>query len=103
MVIYWYPEESMFPVGGRICNIYAMVLLMTFQKLMCFCYNLESFTTVFLFCCRDDDWFIEGKTNTVSFPSYYIDENVSGRYAHDTCEIALLRYSKFASKTNSQD
>lgn len=26
---------------------------------------------------RDDDWSIEGKTNTLSFPSYYIDENLS--------------------------
>ncbi|KAH7550082.1 hypothetical protein JRO89_XS13G0132300 [Xanthoceras sorbifolium] len=25
---------------------------------------------------RDDDWCIEGKGNTLSFPSYYIDENV---------------------------
>lgn len=32
----------------------------------CFCY----------LCCRDDDWSIEGKNNTLSFPSYYIDENV---------------------------
>lgn len=27
--------------------------------------------------CRADDWCIEGKNNTLSFPSYYIDENVS--------------------------
>lgn len=26
---------------------------------------------------RDDDWSIEGKNNTLSFPSYYIDENLS--------------------------
>lgn len=25
---------------------------------------------------RDDDWSIEGKNNTLSFPSYYIDENL---------------------------
>lgn len=26
---------------------------------------------------REDDWSIEGKSNTLSFPSYYIDENLS--------------------------
>ncbi|XP_021905150.1 peroxisome biogenesis factor 10-like [Carica papaya] len=26
---------------------------------------------------RDDEWFVDGKGNTLSFPSYYIDENVS--------------------------
>ncbi|KAJ0106239.1 hypothetical protein Patl1_17505 [Pistacia atlantica] len=25
---------------------------------------------------RDNDWFVEGKSNALSFPSYYIDENV---------------------------
>lgn len=25
---------------------------------------------------RDDDWRVEGKNNTLSFPSYYIDENL---------------------------
>lgn len=25
---------------------------------------------------RDEDWCVEGKNNTLSFPSYYIDENL---------------------------
>ncbi|EEF51370.1 hypothetical protein RCOM_1692360 [Ricinus communis] len=29
---------------------------------------------------RDDDWCVEGKNNTLSFPSYYIDENESSPY-----------------------
>ena len=29
-----------------------------------------------LHICRDDEWCIEEKNNTLSFPSYYIDENV---------------------------
>ncbi|KAL8503616.1 hypothetical protein ACS0TY_022377 [Phlomoides rotata] len=36
---------------------------------------------------RDDDWFIEGKTNTVSFPSYYIDENAVVCLDGDGCKI----------------
>ncbi|KAH6805091.1 hypothetical protein C2S51_029922 [Perilla frutescens var. frutescens] len=36
---------------------------------------------------RDDEWFIEGKTNNVSFPSYYIDENAVVCLDGDDCKI----------------
>ncbi|KAI3453835.1 hypothetical protein Pfo_010498 [Paulownia fortunei] len=36
---------------------------------------------------RDDDWFIEGKNNTLSFPSYYIDENAVVCLDGDGCKI----------------
>ncbi|GFP79301.1 uncharacterized protein at4g10930 [Phtheirospermum japonicum] len=36
---------------------------------------------------RDDDWFIEGKSNTLSFPSYYIDENAVVCLDGDDCKI----------------
>ncbi|KAF8379716.1 hypothetical protein HHK36_029161 [Tetracentron sinense] len=41
---------------------------------------------------RDDDWCVQGKNNTLSFPSYYIDENVYLLYAvicldGDGCKI----------------
>ncbi|KZV31504.1 hypothetical protein F511_07355 [Dorcoceras hygrometricum] len=35
----------------------------------------------------DDDWFIEGKNNTLSFPSYYIDENAVVCLDEDGCKI----------------
>ncbi|CAA0838233.1 Uncharacterized protein SHERM_04842 [Striga hermonthica] len=36
---------------------------------------------------RDDDWFIEGKSNNVSFPSYYIDENAVVCMDGNGCKI----------------
>lgn len=36
---------------------------------------------------RDDDWSIEGKNNTLSFPSYYIDENAVICLDGDGCKI----------------
>ncbi|TMW87628.1 hypothetical protein EJD97_019696 [Solanum chilense] len=36
---------------------------------------------------RDDDWSIEGKTNTLSFPSYYIDENAVVCLDGDGCKV----------------
>lgn len=36
---------------------------------------------------RDDDWCIEGKNNTLSFPSYYIDENAVVCLDGDGCKI----------------
>ncbi|KAK4422508.1 hypothetical protein Salat_1833300 [Sesamum alatum] len=36
---------------------------------------------------RDDEWFIEGKNNTLSFPSYYIDENAVVCLDGDGCKI----------------
>ncbi|CAN4095193.1 unnamed protein product [Withania somnifera] len=36
---------------------------------------------------RDDDWSIEGKTNTLSFPSYYIDENAVVCLDGDGCKF----------------
>ncbi|KAM3359352.1 putative protein isoform X1 [Capsicum galapagoense] len=36
---------------------------------------------------RDDDWLIEGKTNTLSFPSYYIDENAVVCLDGDGCKV----------------
>ncbi|XVF12949.1 hypothetical protein REPUB_Repub08aG0164300 [Reevesia pubescens] len=36
---------------------------------------------------RDDDWSIEGKSNTLSFPSYYIDENAVICLDGDGCKI----------------
>ncbi|XP_057810015.1 uncharacterized protein At4g10930 isoform X3 [Salvia miltiorrhiza] len=36
---------------------------------------------------RDEDWFVEGKTNTLSFPSYYIDENAVVCLDGDGCKI----------------
>ncbi|KAL2547612.1 uncharacterized protein Fot_09142 [Forsythia ovata] len=38
-------------------------------------------------CPRDDDWCIEGKNNTLSFPSYYIDENAVVCLDGDDCKI----------------
>ncbi|KAJ8764851.1 hypothetical protein K2173_010316 [Erythroxylum novogranatense] len=36
---------------------------------------------------RDDDWSVEGKNNTLSFPSYYIDENAVICLDGDGCRI----------------
>lgn len=36
---------------------------------------------------RDDDWRVEGKNNTLSFPSYYIDENSVTCLDGDGCKI----------------
>ncbi|KAI4326810.1 hypothetical protein L6164_019341 [Bauhinia variegata] len=36
---------------------------------------------------RDDDWSIEGKNDTLSFPSYYIDENAVICLNDDGCKI----------------
>ncbi|KDP25273.1 hypothetical protein JCGZ_20429 [Jatropha curcas] len=36
---------------------------------------------------RDDEWCIEGKNNTLSFPSYYIDENAVICLDGDGCKI----------------
>ncbi|KAK2664311.1 hypothetical protein Ddye_002885 [Dipteronia dyeriana] len=36
---------------------------------------------------RDDDWCIEGKSNSLSFPSYYIDENAVICLDGDGCKI----------------
>ncbi|XP_028774748.1 uncharacterized protein At4g10930 isoform X2 [Neltuma alba] len=36
---------------------------------------------------RDDDWSIEGRNNTLSFPSYYIDENAVVCLDGDGCKI----------------
>ncbi|XP_012572159.1 uncharacterized protein At4g10930 isoform X3 [Cicer arietinum] len=36
---------------------------------------------------RDDDWSIEGKNNSLSFPSYYIDENAVTCLDGDDCKI----------------
>lgn len=51
------------------------------------CSFIKIYTFIFCNCscayfnclifCRDEDWCVEGNTNTLSFPSYYIDENVS--------------------------
>ncbi|KAL4592742.1 hypothetical protein LXL04_005746 [Taraxacum kok-saghyz] len=35
----------------------------------------------------DDEWSIEGNSNTVSFPSYYIDENAVSCLEGDSCKI----------------
>ncbi|KAK7267943.1 hypothetical protein RIF29_20624 [Crotalaria pallida] len=38
---------------------------------------------------REDDWSIKGKSNTLSFPSYYIDENGDGKLAFGiSCGVA---------------
>lgn len=39
---------------------------------------------------RDDDWSIEGKSNILSFPSYYIDENAVICLDGDGCKIRSL-------------
>ncbi|KAE8671771.1 FtsH extracellular protease family isoform 1 [Hibiscus syriacus] len=39
---------------------------------------------------RDDDWSIEGKSNTLSFPSYYIDENSVICLDGDGCKVRSL-------------
>ncbi|GMI95529.1 hypothetical protein like AT4G10930 [Hibiscus trionum] len=39
---------------------------------------------------RDDDWSIEGKSNTLSFPSYYIDENSVICLDGDDCKVRSL-------------
>ncbi|KAL2926543.1 PHD and RING finger domain-containing protein 1 [Bienertia sinuspersici] len=36
---------------------------------------------------RDDGWSVEGKNNTLSFPSYYIDENAVTCLDGDACKI----------------
>ncbi|CAH1451567.1 unnamed protein product [Lactuca virosa] len=36
---------------------------------------------------RDDDWSVEGNNNTLSFPSYYIDENAVSCLEGDSCKI----------------
>lgn len=36
---------------------------------------------------RDEDWCVEGKSNTLSFPSYYIDENAVSCLEGDSCKI----------------
>ncbi|XVF10393.1 hypothetical protein REPUB_Repub07fG0178800 [Reevesia pubescens] len=36
---------------------------------------------------RDDDWSVEGKSNTLSFPSYYIDENAVICLDGDGCKL----------------
>lgn len=36
---------------------------------------------------REEDWSIEGTTNTLSFPSYYIDENAVSCLDGDDCKI----------------
>ncbi|KAI5418410.1 hypothetical protein KIW84_042881 [Lathyrus oleraceus] len=36
---------------------------------------------------RDDDWSIDGKNNSLSFPSYYIDENAITCLDGDGCKI----------------
>ncbi|MED6132001.1 hypothetical protein PIB30_015367 [Stylosanthes scabra] len=36
---------------------------------------------------RDDEWSIEGKNNTLSFPSYYIDENAVTCLDGDGCKV----------------
>lgn len=36
---------------------------------------------------RDDEWFVDGKGNTLSFPSYYIDENAVICLDGDGCKI----------------
>ncbi|KAI3522478.1 hypothetical protein L1887_00282 [Cichorium endivia] len=36
---------------------------------------------------RDDEWSIEGNNNTLSFPSYYIDENAVSCLEGDNCKI----------------
>ncbi|KAK7251441.1 hypothetical protein RIF29_34640 [Crotalaria pallida] len=36
---------------------------------------------------REDDWSIEGKSNTLSFPSYYIDENAVICLDGDGCKV----------------
>ncbi|XP_010267620.1 PREDICTED: uncharacterized protein At4g10930 isoform X2 [Nelumbo nucifera] len=36
---------------------------------------------------REDDWCIQGKNNTLSFPSYYIDENAVTCLDGDSCKI----------------
>ncbi|XP_055804305.1 uncharacterized protein At4g10930 isoform X1 [Solanum dulcamara] len=46
---------------------------------------------------RDDDWSIEGKTNTLSFPSYYIDENAVVCLDGDGCKV------RAGSVTNEED
>ncbi|KAK5812114.1 hypothetical protein F383_13357 [Gossypium arboreum] len=39
---------------------------------------------------REDDWSIEGKSNTLSFPSYYIDENSVICLDGDGCKVRSL-------------
>ncbi|KAK8523604.1 hypothetical protein V6N13_057199 [Hibiscus sabdariffa] len=39
---------------------------------------------------RHDDWSIEGKSNTLSFPSYYIDENSVICLDGDDCKVRSL-------------
>ncbi|XP_030540225.2 uncharacterized protein At4g10930 isoform X2 [Rhodamnia argentea] len=36
---------------------------------------------------REDDWCVEGKNNTLSFPSYYIDENAVVCLDGDDCKV----------------
>lgn len=42
---------------------------------------------------RDDDWCIEGKNNTLSFPSYYIDENAVVCLDGDACKVRSMSAS----------
>ncbi|XVE64669.1 hypothetical protein DITRI_Ditri07aG0119400 [Diplodiscus trichospermus] len=42
---------------------------------------------------RDDDWSIAGKSNTLSFPSYYIDENAVICLDGDGCKIRSMSTS----------
>ncbi|WOH15143.1 hypothetical protein DCAR_0934680 [Daucus carota subsp. sativus] len=41
----------------------------------------------------DDDWCIEGKNNTLSFPSYYIDENAVVCLDGDGCKVRSMSAS----------
>ncbi|KHN45226.1 hypothetical protein glysoja_043543 [Glycine soja] len=61
--------------------------------LHCFSINLQVYDTIgnnkveddsFF---RDDDWSIEEKNNTLSFPSYYIDENAVICLDGDGCKV----------------
>ncbi|CAN6444747.1 unnamed protein product [Victoria cruziana] len=36
---------------------------------------------------RDDDWCVQGRNNTLSFPSYYIDEDAVACLGDDDCKI----------------
>lgn len=42
---------------------------------------------------RDGDWCIEGKNNTLSFPSYYIDENAVVCLDGDDCKVRSMSAS----------
>lgn len=72
---------------------------LSLRHLCCHLLLFVVYTCLLCQMCRDDDWCIEGKNNTLSFPSYYIDENVStlqflqklARQSIYLCEVMTIK------------